>query len=86
MIANTGYLWTPQVEFDTFMSHSSAAEVGTTRASIIRTSKMYAAKGVSNHYNEYEEFHQHEVEAHISASFMEMSGMEKIDAKSVVQY
>ena len=47
---------------------------------------MYAAKGVSNHYNEYEEFHQHEVEAHISASFMEMSGMEKIGGKSVVQY
>lgn len=67
------------------MSHSSAAEVGTTRASINRTSKTNAAKGVSNHYNEYKEFHQREVEAHICASFMEMSGMEKIDGKSIVQ-
>ena len=66
------------------MSHSSAAEVGTTRASINHISKT--PKGVSNHYNEYKEFHQREVEAHICASFMEMSGMEKIDGKSIVQY
>ena len=58
-----------------FVDHSSAAEVGTTRASINRTGKTNAAKGVENHYNEYSEFHAREIEAHICASFMEMTGM-----------
>ena len=40
-----------------FVNHSSAAEIGTTRASINRTGKTNAAKGVENHYNEYSEFH-----------------------------
>ena len=64
-----------QVEFSTFVSHSSSAEIGTTRPSINRTGKINASKGVSSHYNEYKEFHKCEVEAHICASFMEMSGM-----------
>ena len=50
-----------------------------------RTSKTNAAKGVSNHYNEYKEFHQREVEAHICASFMEMSGMKTFTGNSTVQ-
>ena len=54
-----------QVEFDTFISNSSAAQVGTKRASTNCTSKTNAAKGVSNHYKEYMEFHQREVEAHM---------------------
>ena len=40
-----------------------------------RTFKTNAAKGVNNHYNEYKEFHAREGEAHVCASFMEMSGM-----------
>lgn len=32
-----------------------------------------------SHYNEYSEFHQCEVEAHILASFMEMHGMKDQD-------
>ena len=40
-----------------FVNHSSAAEIGTTRASINRTGKTNAAKGVENHYNEYSKFH-----------------------------
>ena len=48
-----------------FVDHSSAAEVGTTRASINRTGKTNAAKGVENHYNEYSEFHAREIEAHM---------------------
>ncbi len=40
-----------------------------------RTGKINASKGVENHYNEYKEFHLREIEAHICASFMEMSGM-----------
>jgi len=67
------------------LDHSSAAEVGTTRASVNRTSKTNAAKGVSNHYNEYKEFHQREVEAHICASFMEMSGMKTFTGNCIIQ-
>ena len=44
-----------------------------------RTGKTNAAKGVANHYNEYKEFHQREVEAHICASFMSMMGMETME-------
>ena len=65
-----------------FVNHSSAAEVGTSRATIKRTSKNNAAKGVENHYNEYSEFHARETEAHICASFMGMTGMEKISGKN----
>lgn len=61
-----------------FVNHSSAAEVGTSRASINRTGKSNAAKGVENYYNKYSEFHARETEAHICASFMEMTGMTKI--------
>ncbi|CAB3990580.1 hypothetical protein AC249_AIPGENE23166 [Paramuricea clavata] len=43
-----------------------------------RTGKYNAAKGVEHHYNEYKEFHQREIEAHICASFMEMSGMNNL--------
>lgn len=57
-----------------FVDHSSSAEIGTSRASINRTGKTNAAKGVENHYNEYSEFHAREIEAHICASFMEMVG------------
>ena len=46
-----------------------------------RTFKTNAAKGVNNHYNEYKEFHAREVEAHVCASFMEMSGMSTFDGK-----
>lgn len=61
-----------------FVDHSSSAEIGTSRASINRTGKTNAAKGVENHYNKYSEFHAREIEAHICASFMEMVGMHKI--------
>lgn len=61
-----------------FVNHSSAAEVGTSMASINRRGKTNASKGVENHYNEYSEFHARETEAYICASFMEMTGMNKI--------
>ena len=75
-----------QTEFKMFVNHSSAAEIGTTRASINRTGKTYAAKGVENHYNEYSEFHAREVEAHICASFMAMIEMEKISGKGTFNW
>ncbi|XP_020611971.1 uncharacterized protein LOC110050397 [Orbicella faveolata] len=67
-----------KTEFKMFVNHSSAAEVGTSMVSINRTGKTNASKGVENHYNEYSEFHARETEAHICASFMEMTGMNKI--------
>lgn len=58
-----------------FYNVESVAEIGTTKASINRTRKTNASAGPHKKYNEYKEFHQREVEAHICASFMEMSGM-----------
>lgn len=62
-----------------FVDNSSVAEVGTSRASMNRTGKSNATKGVHNHYNEYKVFHQREIEGHICASFMVMPGMTKPD-------
>lgn len=68
-----------------FVNHSSAAEIGTTRASINRTGKTNAAKGVENDYNEYSEFHARETEAHICVSFIEMTRMQTIRGKKLKQ-
>ena len=68
-----------QVEFDMFVKDASAREVGTSRASMNRTMKTNAAKGVQNNYNEYKEFHQREVEGHVCAAFMELNGMTSMD-------
>ena len=46
-----------------------------------RIFKTNAAKGVNNHYDKYKEFDAREVEAHVCASFMEMSGMTTFDGK-----
>ena len=43
------------------------------------TGKTTAAKGVHNNYNEYKEFHERELEAHICASFMQTLEMTKLD-------
>ena len=69
-----------------FVDHSSASEIGTTRASINRSGKTNAAKGVENHYNEYSEFHARETEAHIYASFMEMTGMRTVTGMKAFLY
>lgn len=62
-----------------FVDHSSAGELGTSMASINRTGKSNAAKGVENHYSEYSEFHLRETEGHILASFMEMMSMKNME-------
>jgi len=62
-----------------FVNHSSAGEIGTTSASINRTGKTNAAKGVDSHFTEYSDFHARETEAHILASFMEMTDMKNTD-------
>lgn len=68
-----------KVEYDTFVDNASAGEVGTSRASMNRTKKTNASKGVKSHYNEYKEFHNCEVEGHILAAFMELPGMSKLE-------
>jgi len=57
----------------------SAQELGTSRASMNRCGKTNASKGVHNHYNEYKDFHDREIEAHICAAFMNMSQMTSIE-------
>ena len=68
-----------QTEFETFVKAKSAGEIGTSAASINRTGKTNARKGVHSHYNEYKEFHEREIEGHICAAFMEMSSMTKLE-------
>ncbi len=61
------------------MKHASSTEVGTTRASINRTHKTNAARGIDSGYNEYKEFHEREIEAHVCAAFMEMTDMSTLE-------
>ena len=72
-----------QVQFELFVK-DSFSEVGTSKASMNRTGKTNAAKGVHNNYNEYKDFSDRETEAHICAAFMEMSGMVTMDGNYVI--
>lgn len=67
-----------QIENKIFFKDDSAAEVGTTRATINRTGKTNAKKGAAD-YNSYKEFHEREVEGHVIASFMVYSGMHSME-------
>lgn len=62
-----------------FHKSDSGSELGTTKASMNRTRKTNASAGPKKKYNEYKEFHQCELEGHICAAFLEMSGMTKVD-------
>lgn len=64
-----------------FVDNGSVGEIGTSKASMNRTGKTNASKGVHNHYNEYKDFHSREIEAHICASFMHMCNMTEIDGR-----
>lgn len=67
------------MKYKMFVDHSSAGELDISMASINRTGKSNAAKGVENHYNEYSEFHLRETEGHVVASFMEIMGMKNME-------
>lgn len=71
-----------QVQFELFVK-DSYSEIGTSKASMNRTGKTNASKGVHNYYNEYKEFSDRETEAHICAAFMQMSGMATMNGMSV---
>lgn len=47
------------------------------------TGKTRAAQGVKKHYNEYKEFHQAEIEAHICASFKEMICLKQMKGSDI---
>lgn len=64
-----------------FVTDTSGKDIGTSRAIMNRTGKSRAAQGVNSHYNEYKDFDQKEVEAHICASFMEMLDMTMLDGE-----
>ena len=68
-----------QLEFKMFHKSNSGSELGTTKASINRTRKTNASAGPKKKYNKYKDFHQCELEGHICAAFLEMSGMVKAD-------
>lgn len=72
-----------QTEFSIFVTDESAAEIGTSKASMNRCGKTNTAKEVHNHYNEYKDFHSREMETHICASFMHMCGITKIEGTLV---
>lgn len=72
-----------EVEYEMFVDNSSASEIDTSQASMNRTGKTNAAKGVKSHYNEYKDFHKCEVEGHILAAFMELSGMSKLEGTGI---
>ena len=48
-----------------------------------RIRKYNAAKGVQDHYNEYKEFDDCEIEAHICSSFLQLSGMKSLSGNAV---
>ena len=63
------------MEYEMFYKSDSGGELGTTKASMNRSRKTNASGGPKAKYNEYKDFHQCEVEGHICAAFLEMSGM-----------
>lgn len=67
-----------KVENRIFMKDESAAEIGTTRATINRTGKTNAQKGADD-YNAYRDFHDREIDGHIVAAFMVFAGMGVIE-------
>ena len=61
------------------MKESSAAEIGTSYASMNRCGKTNARKGPEKDYNSYTEFFERETEAHILAKWMRFTGMDNIE-------
>ncbi|KAK3728962.1 hypothetical protein QZH41_016825 [Actinostola sp. cb2023] len=70
-----------EVENNLFFKRESAAELGTTCASMNRTGKTNAKKGPHVDYNAFKDFNDREVEAHIIASFMTFLGIDSLDGK-----
>jgi hypothetical protein len=51
-----------------------------------RVGKTRAAQGVKKHYNEYRDFHQCEIEAHVCASFMQMINIKSMNGRELTTF
>ncbi len=58
-----------------FVKEDSAADIGTSYASMNRNGKTNAKKGPDKNYNAYKEFFDRETEAHIIARWMDFAGI-----------
>jgi hypothetical protein len=67
--------------FKLFVKESSAAEIGTSYASMNRNGKTNAKKGPGKDYNSYKEFFDRETEGHLIARWMTFSGMNKYEGE-----
>lgn len=66
-----------------FFKKESAADIGSTCASMNRSGKTNAKQGPMVDFNAYKDFHDREFEAHVLASFMTFVGMETMEGKIV---
>ena len=64
-----------------FLKQESAAQIGTSYASMTRTSSSNAKQGPKRNYNAFKDFHMSESEAHILASWMEFVGIKSLDGE-----
>lgn len=67
-----------------FFSNDSVGDVGSSCASINRTGKNNAKKGPQVDYNEYKDFHDREIEAHIIAAFIKFAGMSSVRGLNII--
>ena len=63
--------------FNLFVKEGSAAEIGTSYASMNRNGKTNAKKGPDKDYNVYKKFFDRETVVHIIAQWMIFAGMQK---------
>ena len=76
---NLNLLYAQQICMKLCFKDSSAAEIGTTCASMNRTRKSNAKKGPEKDYNAYRDFTHRETEAHIVARWMKFVGMASLE-------
>ena len=67
--------------FNLFVKEESAANIGTSYASMNRCGKTNAKKGPDKDYNSYKEFIDQETEAHVIAKWMGFVGMDNFEGK-----
>ena len=75
------FLGAQQICMKLFFKDSSAAEIGTTCASMNRTGKSNAKKGPDEDYNAFRDFTDRESEAHIITRWMAFVGMTDMEGK-----
>ena len=69
-----------------FFNDSSAAEIGTTCASMNRTVKSNGKKGPDKDYNAFRDFTDRETEGHIITRWMKFVGMADMEGINYIKY